>query len=270
MKKEYFFLIIMLIFISFNISVLAEDTFSIASAFGVKELKSLELLINATDSLTADTNLTTYFNINETIFTDGISKVVNMKVRSVIDKTSAQPYTLNMYVNDSTCNYSGFDTSLGVGQYVAYFDCTSLFTNSTNTTYKFDFNINKNAGNIYILFMPTYINNPSFNYSDMSEAIWNYTNRNLTYYPNNTDIILNNITSQLNNIFNNFTTEFSLIPYNVWNYTTRTLTSIENLDFTLDVNRTNITLDISDKAIIKIVETFCFNYPRICNKPWYS
>ena len=154
--------ILVVFFTLFAINGFAEDTFSVASSFGVKELKSLELLINASDSLTANTNLTTYYFMNSSIFTDGISEVVNMRFRIVIDKSSAQPYIMKMFVNGSACLYSGFDTSLGVGQYVTYFDCTSKFTNQLDITYRFDFNADRNSGNVFILFMPTYINNPDF------------------------------------------------------------------------------------------------------------
>ena len=162
MKYLLFLSILMMFLIGFSINVYAEDSFSMASAFGVKELKSLELFVNASDSLTANTNLTTYYFINSSDFTDGISKIVNVKLRIVIDKISAQPYMMNMYVNGSACLYSGFDTSLGVGQYVMYFDCTNRFLNQTDVMYRFDFNADRNAGNVFVLFMPTYVNNPDF------------------------------------------------------------------------------------------------------------
>ena len=295
MKYLLFLSILMMFLIGFSINVYAEDSFSMASAFGVKELKSLELFVNASDSLSANTNLTTYYFINSSDFTDGISKIVNVKLRIVIDKISAQPYMMNMYVNGSSCLYSGFDTSLGVGQYVMYFDCTNRFLNQTDVMYKFDFNADKNAGNVFVLFMPTYVNNPEFNYTDMTTNIWNYTNRTLTYYPNDTEIILYNTTTETRNIQtnilnsisnlqtnitleftnlnnniinlqNNITTQISNIPYLVWNYLTpnNRLVVATNVNATLSINSTNITMDLSNRAILKIIEVWCLENPNLC------
>ena len=292
MRKGYIFLIIMLIFISFSINVLAEESGSGATAFGIRELKSLEMYSYYLNETTADVNYSFPLWLNSSDYADGISKWVNVKFRVINDRLTAKNTYGYMYVNGNQCLPFSYPVASPTGQYVRYFDCTNVLTNTTlNVSYNITWLLTENSRNIIILFYPTYVNNPIANYTNMSEAIWNYTNRNLTYYPNNTDIILNNITSQLNNItnqlnniFTNFTTEFSLIPYNVWNYTTRILTinipelvweyggldpiyrNVTATNITANITSLNITTDISNKAIIKIISAWCVQYPKLCKE----
>jgi len=94
---------------------------------------------------------------------------------------------------------------------------------------------------------------------------------------------LNDFTNQILNAIAN-------VPVAVWSYSSRTLTSlgtfisdiakavweyggsyptlrnttVTNVDVVLNINSTNITLDLSNKAIMKIIEVLCFQNPIIC------
>lgn len=161
--KWIFLPIVVVLFTAFATNVFAEESFSTASAFGVKEVKSLELLLNTTPTYVAGTNLTFQYALLPENYPDGIYKFIDVKFRIVVDRSSAQASITHLYIDEKECANSPYVVSLPLGQYVNYFKCINAFNDTTfGIVHNITFNSNRARDNVVFLFMPTYINNPDF------------------------------------------------------------------------------------------------------------
>lgn len=181
------------------------------------------------------------------------------------------------YYFDSTAILQGFFgnsfTASNKYLYVDNFTISYVLYNTTISNVS-AYQILMGSGEMHVSNLYNSLNTTTGN---IAQEVWNYTNRNLTYYQNFTipqqdltnytriqdnqynytnrfdfidttlvnlnNTMINQFTQLLNNItqyYNNIINYIISIPYNVWNYTNRSLTYYQN--FTIQQDLTNYTL----------------------------
>ncbi len=162
---------IAMLLILFSSGVLATSSSATAAAFGVKELKTVEITLFANTSVPTDTNFSVILDFDGD-FTDGADRIVSLSLRTVLDKVIAQPLDTFYFVNDTACPGTPITTSLGQTQYVAEAKCDDLFNLTQdkvyNVTFGFDNPPNSNLENVLFRVFITYINDPDF--TDLNQA----------------------------------------------------------------------------------------------------
>ena len=163
-KKFPLIILVFIILISgFAIGSYAQTSVTpTASAFGVKEVKSLQITFNFTKSLPANTNVTFSLPINSTNFPDGIDHFINANLRIFFDKAVAISQDFRATINGTACSNSPYTTAIGSGQYVVDFQCLNAITQVFNTTYNVTFSTDRTSQNVVFSIFTTYINNPDF------------------------------------------------------------------------------------------------------------
>jgi hypothetical protein len=140
--------------------VYAQTTSTVgAVAFGVQELKTVELDYGFADTVPANRNVSQILNwvIGEN---EGFNRTVSTLVRIVAEPSRA-PIEYRVFVNGTACNPPSIVTSLSGTQYVADFRCENVITNPT--TYNVTLFASHGLKNIHFRAFITYINNPRLN-----------------------------------------------------------------------------------------------------------
>jgi hypothetical protein len=160
-----------------NIStVSAQQETAPAIAFGIKELKTVDLYFAYDINTNSGINYTHFLNFTPI---DGVDNIRTALIRIVAEQSGATNYL--MYVNNRSCNTPAIRSVVGKAQYVSDFDCTNVINQSG--TYYVTFNADKYLDNVHWRAWITYTNNPE-------NMTYNIT-RNIT------DTISENITAEL-------------------------------------------------------------------------
>jgi hypothetical protein len=150
MKKIFLFILAALLLASPAFCQEAE-TFP-AVAWGVKELKTIDMYFGYSASLPKNTNLTKTLNFTPI---DGVSDIKVALIRIVSEQTRNP--TIYIWVNGIPCN-TPYITAKVSGQYVADYDCTNVINGSG--IYYATIRSTEDLNNIHFRAWITYVNNP--------------------------------------------------------------------------------------------------------------
>ena len=150
MKKIFLFILAALLFVSPAFCQQTE-TFP-AIAWGVRELKTIDMYFGYSASLPKNTNLTKALNFTPT---DGVSDVKVALIRIVSEQT-VNP-TIYIWVNGIPCNTPNIVVKVS-GQYVADYDCTNIINDSG--IYYATITSTGDLSNVHFRAWITYVNNP--------------------------------------------------------------------------------------------------------------
>ena len=123
-----------------------------AAAWGVKELKTIDLYFGYSASLPKNTNLTKALNFTPI---DGVSDV-NVALIRIVSEQTGNP-TIYIWVNGIPCN-TPYITAKVSGQYVADYDCTNIINGSG--IYYATIKSTGDMTNVHFRAWITYVNNP--------------------------------------------------------------------------------------------------------------
>jgi hypothetical protein len=123
-----------------------------AIAWGVKELKTIDMYFGYSASLSKNTNLTKELNFTPI---DGVSDVKVALIRIVSEQTGNP--AIYIWVNGIPCN-TPYITAKVSGQYVADYDCTNIINNSG--IYYATITSTGDMSNVHFRAWITYVNNP--------------------------------------------------------------------------------------------------------------
>jgi len=150
MKKIFLFILAALLFVSPAFCQQTE-TFP-AIAWGVRELKTIDMYFGYSASLPKNTNLTKALNFTPT---DGVSDVKVALIRIVSEQTGNP--TIYIWVNGIPCNTPNIVVKVS-GQYVADYDCTNIINDSG--IYYATITSTGDLSNVHFRAWITYVNNP--------------------------------------------------------------------------------------------------------------
>jgi hypothetical protein len=159
MKKIFLLMLAALLLVSPALCQQAE-TFP-AIAWGVKELKTIDMYFGYSASLPKNTNLTKTLNFTPI---DGVSDVKVALIRIVSEQTGNP--TIYIWVNGIPCNTPSITAKVS-GQYVADYDCTNIINNSG--IYYATITSTGDLTNVHFRAWITYVNNPE----NQTEAMMN-------------------------------------------------------------------------------------------------
>jgi len=123
-----------------------------ATAWGVRELKTIDMYFGYNASLPKNTNLTKALNFTPI---DGVSDVKVALIRIVSEQTGNP--TIYIWVNGIPCNTPNITAKVS-GQYVADYDCTNVINNSG--IYYATIKSTGDLSNVHFRAWITYVNNP--------------------------------------------------------------------------------------------------------------
>src|SRR3989304_3923547 len=109
------YILIILFFSMFSIIGYAQAT---SSAYGIKETKSLDIATGFQNNISANTNYSALFYVNNTTFIDNIDSIISFYGLFVYEKKLAFPQTWNFYVNGTECPNSPYTTVMGSTQLI--------------------------------------------------------------------------------------------------------------------------------------------------------
>jgi hypothetical protein len=150
MRKIFLFILAALLLVSPAFCQEAE-TFP-AVAWGVKELKTIDLYFGYRDYLPKNTNLTKVLNYTPI---DGVSEVKVALIR-ILTEVTGNPIVY-IYVNGIPCN-TPYITAKVSGQYVYDFECTNVISHAQ--TYNVTTYATGDMTNVHFRAWITYVNNP--------------------------------------------------------------------------------------------------------------
>jgi hypothetical protein len=133
-----------------------------AIAWGVKELKTIDLYFGYTTSVNKNTPDSKILNFTPI---DGVYEVEATLIRIVEEQAEAT--TISIWVNDIPCKTSSITSAIGKSQYVADFDCSNVINSSG--TYNVKIIPSTDITNVHFRAWITYINNPE----NQTEAMMN-------------------------------------------------------------------------------------------------
>ena len=123
-----------------------------ATAWGVRELKTIDMYFGYNASLPKNTNLTKALNFTPI---DGVSDVKVALIRIVSEQTGNP--TIYIWVNGIPCKTPNITAKVS-GQYVADYDCTNIINNSG--IYYATIKSTGDMTNVHFRAWITYVNNP--------------------------------------------------------------------------------------------------------------
>lgn len=121
MKKFFLFLAFLLFFPT----AFCQEEVTTSAAFGVKEIKTIDMYFGYHASINKNTWGYAYLNFTPI---DGVSNVKVALIRIIEEQTGTT--TINIVVNNTPCKTRYITSTIGRAQYVADFDCSNVINGS--------------------------------------------------------------------------------------------------------------------------------------------
>lgn len=216
MKMKNFLILFIIFFVFFPYIGYSEvETSPSAIAFGVKEVKTLDMYFGYLSKIVKNTwgNVTLNFTP-----IDGVDKIIVANIRVVVEQSSS--CTFEIRVNNTPCRTSNITSYItGKVQYVADFDCTNVINKSG--TYMISLRPSEDVYNTHFRAWITYENNPESQVNTtLNYLIQNITQTIIQNINSSRDYIIQNITSEINttnSILNTINQTLSYLNDNIFN-----------------------------------------------------
>lgn len=144
---------ILLLMISIPTVFCQEEGITTAAAFGIKEIKTLDMYFGYLPSINKNSWGYAYLNFTPI---DGVDRVVAAALRIVEEQTGTT--TLRVTINGTPCNTPEITSIIGRSQYVADFECRNVVNRSG--FYVVGLQPTGDIYNVHFRIWITYINNP--------------------------------------------------------------------------------------------------------------